>query len=101
MIALTRLARTRILPGPEANIGVPIDSRMASIADLVAAGEVGVAFEILSDNLIDYDIRLTEDDFAEARAIATAIGIDHDRFVAPLLDLVVSPDRIVVTRQVD
>lgn len=101
VIALTKLARSRILPGPQENVGDPIDSRMEAVAHLVQAGETAVAFEILSDNLLDYDIRLTEDDFEEASAVATELTIDFHRYVTPLRELVVAADRIVVTRRVD
>lgn len=53
------------------------------------------------DNLLDHGIRLTESDFEEASAIAAAMRIEHDPFVAPLRDLIVSTDRIVATRKVD
>lgn len=89
ILALTRLARSRVLPGPEENVGVSIESRMGAVADLIRVGEVGVAFEILSDNLVDYDIRLTESDFEEASAVAVALGIEHGRFVDQLRHLVV------------
>jgi hypothetical protein len=86
---------------PEENVGVSIDSRVDGVADLVRVGEIAIALEILADNLLDYDIPLTQEDFDEASALAEALGVSRDRFVAPLRDLVVPADRVVTTRDVD
>jgi hypothetical protein len=101
VMALARLTRSRVLPGPEENVGVSIDSRVDGVADLVRVGEIAIALEVLADNLLDYDIRLTQEDFDEASALAEALGVSRDRFVAPLRDLVVPADRVVTTRDVD
>jgi hypothetical protein len=101
VIALVQVARSRVLPGPEENIGVPIDTRMQGVLDLVNAGDAGVAFEVLSDSLLDYDIRLTEEDLTEVASVAATLGVDHERYVAQLRDLVVAHDRIVETRTLD
>lgn len=86
-MALARLARSRVLPESEKDVGVPLDGRLDCVDDLVRAGESAVAFEILSDNLLDYGIRLTPDDFAEAASLAEALGVSRDRYVAPLQPL--------------
>lgn len=101
VMALVELARGRVRPEPEENVGLPIDVCMEGVADLVDADEIRVAFQILSYSLLDYDIRLTDDDFLEASAVAAGLGIALDRFVLPLRVLVDSPDRVVLTGNVN
>jgi hypothetical protein len=47
ILALIALARVRVLPGPEENVGAPLGPRLDGVDDLVRAGEEEVAFEIL------------------------------------------------------
>jgi hypothetical protein len=44
----------------EAEMGAPFDSRVLNVIDLAQAGEGVVGLEILSENLDEYEIELTE-----------------------------------------
>jgi hypothetical protein len=86
LLALTNLARTRVLPGPEENVGAPLAPRLEVIAELVRAGELAVAFEILSDNLLEYDIPLSGVERNQAHELGTTLRADSKR-IAQLQDL--------------
>ena len=55
----------------EATVGASFDVRVADCLDLAAHGEPGVAFEILAQNVYEFDVPLTE---SEYRAFAEIGG---------------------------
>lgn len=79
ILALTALARGRVLPGPEENVGAPLGPRLDGVAVLVRAGEEEVAFQILLDNLLDYDIPLSQVERDCARDVGSALAIEPRR----------------------
>ena len=79
VLGLVSLARARVLPGPEENVGAPLGPRLDSVVDLVRAGEEIVAFEVLLDNLLDYDIPLSLSERDTARSVGLALSIAPER----------------------
>jgi len=53
--------------------------RLDGVVDLVHAGEETVAFEVLLDNLLDYDIPLSEAERKSAQAVGLALAVDPGR----------------------
>lgn len=87
------LARARVTKVAEGQVGAALEPRLQSVSDLVAAGEPGVAFEILVDNLVEYDIPLTADERSRLLALGATLGVDATR-----LDRLVDKPRLVRVR---
>jgi hypothetical protein len=53
---------------------------LAECQSLADAGEEGVAFEILCDNLYEHDVRVTAGFLREVRALGERYGIEPTRY---------------------
>jgi hypothetical protein len=60
-------------------VGAPLEPRLEGVIQLVEAGELGVAFEILLDNLLDYDIPISQVERASLRDLGTTLGLGQRR----------------------
>lgn len=81
LLELVALARARVLAGPEANVGASLEPRLQGVVELVRAGELVVAFEILLDNLLDYDISMNQAERRNAQALGISIGVDPTKLI--------------------
>jgi hypothetical protein len=84
---LVYFARLRTPVAAEQQVGAPIAERLDAVADLLQAGEAGVALEVLCANLDEYGVRLEGTDYRAITEIGTELGVDPERweFLAELV----------------
>jgi hypothetical protein len=88
--AFRALAETfigRASPETNRSVGAPLDERIAQSLDLLDHGERVVAFENLGQNLYEYEIPISADEYEQLATVGREWNVAPDgwRFLAELI----------------